>query len=85
MFIRNFINMSISSFVLAVFSSCKGSGNSPHGQFWSLLIVLLSFCDPFFKVGGYRNTNILTWLWNTFFSSLTSSFNLSTGAEQGLR
>lgn len=56
--------------------------NSTYGHLWSLFIVLLTFCDPFFKVSGCRNANLLTLRWNTCSSSLTSSFNLSIGAKQ---
>lgn len=56
--------------------------NGPHGQLWSLFIVLLTFCDPFFEVGGCRNANLLTWMWNTCSCSLTCSFNLSIGVKQ---
>lgn len=60
----------------------SGLINSPHGQLWSLFIVLLTFCDPFIKVGGCRNASLLTWIGNTCSSSLTSSFNLSIGVKQ---
>lgn len=47
----------------------SGLINSPYGQLWSLFRVLLTFCDPFFKVGGCRNTSLLTRMWNTCSSS----------------